>query len=304
MVQKVHAPAYDSYEYWEQRFERVAGQASDSDRTQDGVEWLGDGQNILAFLIACLEEEQSPSPRVLHLGAGVSDLGLRIASEYLKHGYDTLRGIVNVDFSPSAVAIGQKRAQAWFQAQKPAVRADGMQFSCVDLRDWQQLHSNLVANGDPFTYVVDKSTCDSLATAQLVTILAKDGHLFVRTQEEGSSPPFHDQRACPILTACLAQSSAQIQTSALDLVALHLGALCRPGALWIAFSFSSTRFDELFEVHNDSGSHCLSKPLWHRQETHAVPVYSDNDHRLAPPTYHYLHVLRRTQEYANYHYWK
>lgn len=64
------APEYDNPEFWDDRF--ATG--------RDVGEWLNSGQALIDAVVSDLESRPVPSgqPRVLHLGPGVSQLGLKL----------------------------------------------------------------------------------------------------------------------------------------------------------------------------------------------------------------------------------
>lgn len=80
------APDYDNPGFWDARF--ATG--------QDVGEWLNSGETLLETALSELEcgpGFQGEPPRVLHLGPGVSQLGLKLRDAYLERSW-TANGIV------------------------------------------------------------------------------------------------------------------------------------------------------------------------------------------------------------------
>lgn len=72
------APDYDNPEFWDVRF--ATG--------QDVGEWLNSGETLLETVLSELERrpglEGGGSPRVLHLGPGISQLGTKLRDAYIE----------------------------------------------------------------------------------------------------------------------------------------------------------------------------------------------------------------------------
>lgn len=66
------APDYHSPDFWDVRF--ATG--------QDVGEWLNSGEALLETALSELERRTGRSPRVLHLGPGVSQLGQKLRAAY------------------------------------------------------------------------------------------------------------------------------------------------------------------------------------------------------------------------------
>lgn len=74
------APDYDSPEFWDVRF--ATG--------QDVGEWLNPGNSLLEALLSDLERRSGideRSPRVLHLGPGVSQLGIKLRDAFIERNW-------------------------------------------------------------------------------------------------------------------------------------------------------------------------------------------------------------------------
>lgn len=81
------APDYDDPEFWDARF--ATG--------QDVGEWLNSGEILLDWVLSDLKcrsgRNEGESPRVLHLGPGVSQLGTKLRDAYVDQQW-TGNGIV------------------------------------------------------------------------------------------------------------------------------------------------------------------------------------------------------------------
>ena len=74
------APDYDSPGFWDVRFAKG----------QDVGEWLNSGEALLETALSELERRpgsQGETPRVLHLGPGVSQLGSKLREAYLERSW-------------------------------------------------------------------------------------------------------------------------------------------------------------------------------------------------------------------------
>lgn len=77
---KKGAPDYDNPEFWDKKF--ATG--------QDVGEWLNTGDAVLEAVLKELNarnQDNAASPRVLHLGPGVSKLGAKLQDASINHGW-------------------------------------------------------------------------------------------------------------------------------------------------------------------------------------------------------------------------
>lgn len=324
-------------------------------RSQDAIEWLGHGEVLLEPLLQRLHDKANdkaspgaPSPqklslpRILHLGAGVSNLGLLAAEACLQYGGGSDNNslastpepssftVHNVDFAPSALAIGLRRAQeharerGFGSGESDSSVAYLNRFCCADLRKWASLatvfqQDQKASDARNYDVVFDKSTSDSLATAGGVEIeMTKDGALTVfalnECDSDGARTMISTSRdendICPLLPSAFADAiSSRVgkfgdervvhRTSTLDLVALHIAALTQPGTIWAALSFSAQRFnDVLLCADGAEGSEQrepLSRRYWHLDETRSIAAPSGSDNPYAPVVMHHVYFLRRLE---------
>ncbi|KAJ5371517.1 uncharacterized protein N7496_007609 [Penicillium cataractarum] len=204
------APDYDNPHFWDARF--ATG--------QDVGEWLNSGEALIDAVLADLEHRSSfdaQTPRVLHLGPGVSKLGLKLRRACVQRQWKA-RGIVNVDFSTEAVRLGQ-------EAESQVPRDQAMTWYRADLLSWDDVSG--VTQFAPFDVIFDKSTSDAIATF--------DDQIFTATDDMS--------RVCPLVKDILSQQSSTA-LSPVDLLALHLVPLSRKDTTWVVLSYSSLRFDK------------------------------------------------------------
>ncbi|KZV99513.1 hypothetical protein EXIGLDRAFT_724991 [Exidia glandulosa HHB12029] len=171
--------------------------------------------------------------------------------------------ILNLDYAARAIELGQ--------ALEGDSKAKGkMLWTVADLLDWENLHGACKEMA-PFGMILDKSTSDAIACGYDVdaSIAFLPGH-------------------------------PTVQLEPMILLALHLAALVRPGSVWLAMSYSSTRFDFLDDVHALPGVARLND-LWtveRKEEVEAfeqvVPDAPGSTHVHRPPIMHNVYVLRRT----------
>ncbi|KAJ5159379.1 uncharacterized protein N7482_006383 [Penicillium canariense] len=205
------APDYDDPEFWDARF--ATG--------QDVGEWLNSGEVLIDSVLSALEHRPSfdtRTPRILHLGPGVSKLGLKLRDACLKRRWPG-HGIVNVDFSAEAVRIGRA-----IEYQKTPDQA--MHWQRADLLSWDDISS--VARFAPFDVILDKSTSDAIATSI--------DQIFNVTDDMSG--------VCPIVQEILSRNGS-VALSPVELLALHLVPLTRKDTTWITLSYSTLRFDNL-----------------------------------------------------------
>lgn len=164
----------------------------------------------------------------------------------------------NVDFSLEAVRLGQQVENA-----KDVTRA--MPWLHADLRSWLDVTS--LVPFSPFDVIMDKSTCDSIATSAQQT--------FTSSSDRSNT--------CPTVLETIDKTESTTM-SPVELLGLNLVPLTRKGTRWIALSYSSTRFDNLAYL----GRHW---DVVFRSKMQAPSGVLSNAH--APEIYHWLYVLRR-----------
>lgn len=275
-------PSYEQQEFWESRF-----------KTETHFEWLGDGQDTLIPVLRT--HLQTPPfmytpahpPYILHIGAGSSTLSDAILDEYRKI-YGTsgaIEHIVNVDFAQEAVDRGRERAKEMGHGEVAWEQVD-----LLDLDDIVSLRAGVFQSrsDELFEIVLDKSTSDAISCGE-DTVLDKK-HLT-------KSP----KRLHPWIAAALSASPKDILTlSRLDVLAVHLALLVRPGGIWIVLSYSKRRFPSFQEVEEGDVDRLGVDRFWSLKGVVPVTVSpkkggSEGETTVhTPEISHYLYVLRRT----------
>ncbi|KUL83069.1 hypothetical protein ZTR_11160 [Talaromyces verruculosus] len=269
------APDYDDAAYWDTKF--ITG--------QDVGEWLNKGDLLIERAIAELETQyntpsigngsampdQMGTPRALHLGPGISALGSKLCEAFGRKGWKGC-DIVNVDFSSEAVRLGREREIRNFNPEQT------MHWIQADLCSWQDVSQRLLPLAS-FDVLLDKSTSDAIATA----VPRIYHHSTIESEEYDSM--------CPVLQDLLQDASnfkgpnETLTLLPVELLSLHLVPLTKAGAIWLALSYSSTRFD---------GLQYLDK-YW--EVVSRIPLKAPSGQTLSaaamPDVFHWLYTLRR-----------
>ncbi|KAF3384956.1 hypothetical protein F1880_003152 [Penicillium rolfsii] len=245
------APDYDDPHFWDTRF--ATG--------QDVGEWLNSGEALIEAVVSDLEHRanfDAQTPRVLHLGPGVSKLGPKLRDACVQRQWKG-HGIVNVDFSAEAVRLGQDA-----ELQLPPDQA--MSWHRADLLSWKDVSS--LSRFAPFDAIVDKSTSDAIATS--------DDRQFTATDDIPS--------LCPTIKEILSQNPS-IVLSPVEVLALHLVPLSRKETTWTVLSYSSLRFDNrpFLERYWSLRSRIPLK----------APAGSVSSSAHTPEIFHWLYILDR-----------
>lgn len=173
----------------------------------------------------------------------------------------------NVDFSSEAVRQGQGHSQ-----QNQSTQA--MHWLQADLCSWKQVKQ--LSQFAPFDVILDKSTSDAIATSSSRTFTPSSSSS--QDQEDDILP-------CPIVRE-IVDKSGDITMSPVELVALHLAPLTQKGTVWIALSYSASRFDDF--PHLADYWTILS-----RTPVQAPSGQVSSSYAHAPPVFHWIFVLQR-----------
>ncbi|KAA8647782.1 hypothetical protein EYZ11_013554 [Aspergillus tanneri] len=246
------APDYDDPSYWDAKF-----------ATGQGVgEWLNPGEMLIDAALSDLQGRASFAagvmPRVLHLGPGISKLGIKLRDAFVKQNWMG-SGIVNVDFSAEAVRLGREHEST----EDPS---HAMQWLQVDLRSWEDMTS--LFSFAPFDLILDKGTSDALATAESISFSAN----------------FSLTGICPTVLEVI-DNHGGLTLSPVELLGLYLVPLTKQGAVWIALSYSTMRFDNLpfLASHWELVSRTPVK----------APQGEISSFAYAPEVFHWIYILRR-----------
>ncbi|KAH6614870.1 hypothetical protein C7974DRAFT_55328 [Boeremia exigua] len=268
MPPKAKVPDFGSHDYWDQRF------------TANTVpfDWLTAPDaldSLIADALSTLGEEQ---PQILHIGCGSS-----LLSQHLKTHVQHARQVHNVDYSKIVIDAEQERELEALGGDVSACT----RWDAVDLLD----HASLVetCGCGVYSVVVDKSTSDAISCGEdQICRLPYAVTLKRRT----STSNMVDTKPREVLT------------HPLQLLAVHLALATKPGARWIALSYSSERYPFLegeAATHKEEGTADTGMPdprlLWTMVSKHRIEAKEQEDqgavtHR--PKVYHWVYILQRT----------
>jgi hypothetical protein len=269
-------PSYGSQEYWNERFTSEI----------EPFEWLEAPDVLDPFVLDALSNDKDPHSKVLHIGCGTSKL-----SYHLRTLVDTPEQIHNLDYSPVAVELGRKREQELCSmTENSANGATSMFWDAVDLLS----HKSLLGACKPGTYsvIVDKSTSDSIACSD--------------------DPPISLPYAIDIPSSSFdnpidpSMHTASDPIHPLHVLAVHLALVTKPGARWVALSYSDDRFpfvDGLYSSRPhvagfpDTGSFwkLLDKREVESKEQQVVDVSSTGTVTYRPKVSHWVYIMQRTE---------
>ncbi|GJJ09145.1 hypothetical protein Clacol_003367 [Clathrus columnatus] len=253
-------PDYSSRDYWDRRF------TSDDDNV---FEWLQPLSSITPFIRPEVEVRKRTNVKLLHIGCGSSLLSNELRR--LLKAQEERSIILNVDFSPTAIERGQQYELKEFGNVK-------MCWGIVDLLDWANIRAVCSDNNIYFfDIIVEKSCSDAIACGLSI-------EMDVMSSESSSGNPESHGITKEIVLPQIA-------------LAVHLGRITRPGAVWIALSYSSDRFDYL----KPSSEQSEAKSMWAIEYIHPLSTTNQDQHKEGTPVYrpeifHYVYILRRKDQ--------
>jgi hypothetical protein len=214
-------PSFGQRQYWNDRYTQA----------HKAYDWLNYADVLDAHLDQVLKTCSTPSPHILHIGCGNSELSFNLRLKVRDP-----QQIHNIDYSPAVIDWGRKTEMSMFgvdhqdtglavESVDPHLLMPMMKWDEVDLLTLQSVIANC-ALGE-YSIVVDKSTCDSLACTSTAELPMP---YFLYT-EGGETSSFLDITESYTGTA-----------NAVQVLAVHLALLSAPKAKWIAYSYSNTRF--------------------------------------------------------------
>jgi hypothetical protein len=198
---------------------------------------------------------------------------------------DDPKQIHNLDYSDVAIEVGKIREQEIYQDKRPNVAC--MRWDAVDLLDYKSLMR--ACKRATYSVIVDKSTSDSIACADDV-LVPSPYPLAVRSYE-----PIHLESA---KTPELVHPSV--------VMAVNLALVTKPGARWIALSYSNNRFHFLDPSAKDTIPQGVAIPhpgdLWRvvdKREVDEVEWQVRNEKRAESVTHrpkvcNFVYILERT----------
>ena len=300
-------PTYGSREYWDQRF------AKDS----APFDWLSAPDALDPFITDALRSTANPEPEILHIGCGSS-----LLSCHLRAHVEIPKQVHNVDYSEIAVDIGRQRevdlleheskekssakhasgniTSEHSEIENTAVPVNGstdafMRWDSIDLLDLNRLLE--VCKPNTYSVIIDKSTSDSIACADDMDI------------------------SLPYPLSCGPETRREHipgQTSSVypvQLMAVHLALVTKPGARWISLSYSAERyyFLDAASSYSSVSAEQEQEPdgalpdvrlLWRvlgKYELEAPEMQASGRERdrasvaHSPKVCHWVHVLERTE---------
>jgi hypothetical protein len=226
-------PAYGTQDYWESRFKTNTA----------SYDWLENASLLDSEIAEALSACDGDAPKILHIGCGTSMLSI-----HLRGFVGDPRQISNIDFSSEAIELGRKLERDTFNfawddeddgeaTEFPEGEMKSQLKKEVPMMKWIQTSllelESVIATCELGGYdvIVDKSCCDAIACASWVNIPL----------------PFFLCMDSPALDVPEAQKSKPLTEEKysiypLNLLAIHLALIARPGARWIALSFSKDRW--------------------------------------------------------------
>lgn len=267
MPPKAKAPSFGSQDYWDQRFTTNAAP----------FDWLSAPDALDPLITEALTSANEPEPQILHVGCGSS-----LLSQHLKIHVKHARQVHNVDYSSVVVDAERKREVDAASGDVGACT----RWDAVDLLD----HGSLleVCAVGTYSVVVDKSTSDAVSCADDVVC---------------SLPYAVTTQACTASVPVVDIEPKELSVHPLHLMAVHLALVTKPGARWIALSYTAERYPflegEATGTDEDGTSDAgIPDPrlLWtvvDKQQIEAKEEAIDGvTHR--PKVYHWVYILQRT----------
>ncbi|KIJ41956.1 hypothetical protein M422DRAFT_31569, partial [Sphaerobolus stellatus SS14] len=263
-----HAADFSSRSYWENRF-----------TTETSFEWLQPSSSIIPAVEMEILKKDIPSPAILHLGCGTSDLSNHLRKLLSRLNRPLQRDprmesvILNVDFAAGAIETSRQHERAEFGDEQ-------MRWAVLDTLDRKAFEQCCLDNCPRlFDVLVEKSYSDALACGEEIPL-----------QSSTINPdPLPD---VSVETQSAIQSTVMTPEAA---SAIYLASVTKAGGLWIAVSYSSERFDFLKNSCSPAAS------FWSIESARTLLVSDDdsNDTRAGPvhrpQIAHYLYILKRTE---------
>ncbi|KAF8602884.1 hypothetical protein BDV93DRAFT_523733 [Ceratobasidium sp. AG-I] len=264
---------YSSQSYWTSRFAQ-----------ESTFEWLSSSSTLLPRISSALDDIQ-PS-KIIHIGCGNSELSLDVRQllQDRRESTDTGPEVTNIDYAPPALERMKAAEMTRFGDTK-------MRWEAVDLLDWSATSQSILKTSDESLSLNTKDdNTEPVITPTRLLILDKS-----TADAISCGPDIHT----PLLGG---EASLVHPTEAL---ALHLGALAAEGSVWLALSYSSTRFDFLPPTNGYNGGEIMkqrSEPkarhLWTIDRIESIPTETEpnkpRENVHAPQVYHTLFTLKRT----------
>ncbi|KAF3043489.1 hypothetical protein E8E12_009632 [Didymella heteroderae] len=206
MPPKAKAPSFGSQDYWDQRFTNNTAP----------FDWLSAPHALDPLISEALESVNEVEPQILHIGCGSS-----LLSQHLKVHVKNAQQVHNIDYSKVVIDTERKRELDSASGDKGACT----RWDAVDLLDHVSLLE--VCAAGTYSVIVDKSTSDAISCADDVVYPLPYA---VTTHDRAAFDPVVDiePKVLPV--------------HPLHLMAIHLALVTKPGAKWIALSYTAERY--------------------------------------------------------------
>lgn len=262
--------SYHTSAYWNARF-------TTDPREQGGFEWLSPSTSLLSLLTSDPTLlTRTPPIRILHIGVGTSRLSLDLVRYWrqtiLGDWKERARRIVNVDFAERSIDF-QRRAEQAFLEEIDEEEEGLMKYAVLDLLSWREVQA-VMSKGEPFDVVLDKSTTDSISTGDDVSFAS-----LVESTETHPALENLSQRC---------RSSREGGVATTQVLGIHLGALVKPGAIWLCHSYNADRWDDVL-----TSSDASTEAAWPWREVRKTPVPVEASDPNAPQIHHYIYTMQR-----------
>ncbi|KAF2084487.1 hypothetical protein K490DRAFT_49130 [Saccharata proteae CBS 121410] len=279
-------PPFSTLEYWDERFTE----------NSSAFDWLLPPNSLDAPIVQALNSCKGDKPTIMHIGCGTSVLSL-----HLRAHVEDPQQIHNVDFSRAAIELGarweQQLSEANDRPQKSSedTKLPRMRWSVADLLSLPSIIDLSLDGSEKYDVIVEKSTSDAVACGEDVSI-----------------PLPYPLRSVWHFDSSFPKRSGLVHPC--HILAAHLAFLSKPGATWIAISYSSNRFPFLppYPSSNEEGrlsqeivANGFPHPatLWNlvrKEQVEAPDAKANGEHDEnfvhRPKVSHWLYVLVRTNE--------
>jgi SAM-dependent methyltransferase len=217
-------PAFSDLKYWDNRFSS----------TSTPFDWLVSANSLDSLVLASIRSISGERCKILHIGCGSSELSFRLGelagkredvwnTDYSRVVIEQGRAIEEDCLSPTPPASTSTVLDARPPATGHEEPSGRMNWKVLDLLSVESITAfRAETKSESFDLIVDKSTSDAISC--------------------GPDLPLPDSDA-----SISSRSAHTILLHPLELLALNLARLTRPGGRWICISYSSDRFEFLHQ---------------------------------------------------------
>ncbi|KAF2622189.1 hypothetical protein BU25DRAFT_495295 [Macroventuria anomochaeta] len=206
MPPKAKAPSFGSQDYWDQRFTTNTAP----------FDWLSAPEALDPVITEALGSIDDAAPEILHIGCGSS-----LLSQHLKTHVRRAQQVHNVDYSRVVIEAEELREMMSMNGNVVACT----RWSAVDLLDYTSLIG--ACDLSKYSVVIDKSTSDAISCAE--DVLCSLPYAVSSKQRESTD-------------RMVEVELKEIPVHPLELMAVHLALVTKPGARWLSLSYTSERY--------------------------------------------------------------